>query len=188
MSNQEEDLSKLTLARLAKQQDRSLKALRELRRSVTREVRALPGRNVLEVVERLLDADCPGWFAFEIAHHHHGAMNALTAARLKRLGQDLASWGEVDAFGCYLLGPTWREGRVSDAALESWARSKDRWRRRAALVATVALNTRARGGNGKRAACRAQATGLSRFGLRCGKHTAGRECRQCGRGQDRRRL
>jgi 3-methyladenine DNA glycosylase AlkD len=75
-------------------------------------------------------------------------MSRLSAARLNRLGRGLSGWGEVDPFACYLLGPAWREGRVSDREVTVWATSKDRWKRRSALVATVALNCTARGGGG----------------------------------------
>jgi 3-methyladenine DNA glycosylase AlkD len=37
---------------------------------------------------------------------------------------------------------------VSDALIHKWARSPDRWWRRAALVSTVALNVRSHGGPG----------------------------------------
>jgi 3-methyladenine DNA glycosylase AlkD len=57
-------------------------------------------------------------------------------------------WGEVDAFGCIVAGPAWRLGRVPDAAIQGWAASPDRWWRRAALVSTVPLNLRSRGGTG----------------------------------------
>ena len=39
-------------------------------------------------------------------------------------------------------------GRITDAEVLEWARSGDRWWRRAALVSTVALNNTARGGSG----------------------------------------
>jgi 3-methyladenine DNA glycosylase AlkD len=54
----------------------------------------------------------------------------------------------VDLFGCTVAGQAWREGILSDATVLQWARSADRWRRRLALVATVPLNSRARGGTG----------------------------------------
>jgi 3-methyladenine DNA glycosylase AlkD len=54
----------------------------------------------------------------------------------------------VDAFACFISGPAWREGHVGDAVIRRWAKSKDRWWRRAALVSTVPLNVRARGGSG----------------------------------------
>jgi 3-methyladenine DNA glycosylase AlkD len=37
---------------------------------------------------------------------------------------------------------------VTDGKIRAWTRSRDRWRRRLALVATVPLNSRARGGSG----------------------------------------
>ncbi|HEY1305637.1 MAG TPA: DNA alkylation repair protein [Vicinamibacterales bacterium] len=60
----------------------------------------------------------------------------------------LSDWGSVDLFGVTIAGPAWREGRISDRHVMRWARSKDRWRRRLSLVATVPLNSRARGGAG----------------------------------------
>jgi 3-methyladenine DNA glycosylase AlkD len=60
----------------------------------------------------------------------------------------MADWGSVDAFGCSVSGPVWQRGRIPDAAVQRWAASPDRWWRRAALVSTVPLNLRSRGGTG----------------------------------------
>jgi nicotinamide riboside kinase len=137
------------LVRLATVGSRRVPSLRALRRELSRELRDVPGTQVLRLAENLIATGrCPRWFAYELAHHHAGAMARLSAAAVGRLGAGLAAWEEVDTFGSYLLGPAWREGRVSDAHLRAWARSEDRWRRRSALVATVALNVRARGGRG----------------------------------------
>jgi 3-methyladenine DNA glycosylase AlkD len=137
-------------AQLAGTRERTTPSLRRLRRLQSRELQQLPATTVLRLASELIDfqGGCPRWFAYELVHHHAGAMLRLSAAWLDRLGRALSSWGDVDAFGCYLLGPAWRTGCVSDACITRWARSKDRWRRRAALVATVALNTAARGGDG----------------------------------------
>ena len=59
-------------------------------------------------------------------------------------------WEATDTFGCYLAGPAWREAQVPDALIERWARSRDRWWRRAALVSTVPLNLPARGARAPR--------------------------------------
>jgi 3-methyladenine DNA glycosylase AlkD len=67
---------------------------------------------------------------------------------VERLGEGMADWGSVDAFGCTVSGPAWRRGRLPDAAVHRWAASPDRWWRRAALVSTVPLNLRSRGGTG----------------------------------------
>ncbi|HET8934651.1 MAG TPA: DNA alkylation repair protein [Polyangiales bacterium] len=136
------------VAQLKLQRAAGVSGLRTLRRVWSRHLRAAKGGEVLRLVQALIDAGVPRWFAYELAHHHRGARAQLTAARLRGLGRGLAAWDEVDPFAAYLLGPAWREGLVSDAELLRWARSKDLFKRRSALVATVALNNRARGGTG----------------------------------------
>jgi 3-methyladenine DNA glycosylase AlkD len=54
----------------------------------------------------------------------------------------------VDSFARTLSGPVWLAGLVPDELFHKWARSEDRWWRRAALVSTVALNVRSHGGQG----------------------------------------
>ncbi len=53
-------------------------------------------------------------------------------------------WGAVDVFGSLVSGPAWRENQVKDALIHGWARSRDRWWRRAALVSTARRNVAAR--------------------------------------------
>jgi 3-methyladenine DNA glycosylase AlkD len=54
----------------------------------------------------------------------------------------------VDCFACIVAGPVWREQQVADSLIQRWAHSEDRWWRRAAVVSTVPLNNKARGGCG----------------------------------------
>ena len=54
----------------------------------------------------------------------------------------------MDSFARTLAGPAWLNGQVPDELIYRWAGSEDRWWRRAALVSTVALNMRSRGGTG----------------------------------------
>ncbi len=86
--------------------------------------------------------------AYEILAYHQGALEGLTPNDVALLGRGMQSWGEVDSFACYVAGPAWREGNIPDRMVEGWARSPDRWWRRAALVSTVPLNNHARGGRG----------------------------------------
>jgi len=65
------------------------------------------------------------------------------------MSEGLSDWGSVDLFGVTILGQAWSEELVSDRKIHSWVRSPDRWKRRLALVATVPLNLKARGGTGK---------------------------------------
>lgn len=88
------------------------------------------------------------FLAYELVQFHKHALRSLTAKTLEELGNGIDSWGAVDSFACCLAGPVWRERQVSDVVIKRWARSTDRWWRRAALVSTVPLNLRARGGQG----------------------------------------
>lgn len=88
------------------------------------------------------------WMAYELIRFHAAAFRSLTDAELEELSQGIHSWGSVDSFARTLAGPAWLRGQASDELIYQWARSEDRWRRRAALVSTVALNMRSQGGKG----------------------------------------
>ena len=105
---------------------------------------------VLEIVARSLRAGEPDlrWVGYEIAHYHRPTLASLNLEKLERLGRGLDTWDSVDVFSLYLSGPAWRASRIGDEDVHGWARSEDRWWRRVALVSTVALNLKARGGAG----------------------------------------
>jgi len=63
------------------------------------------------------------------------------------MGALIEHWGTVDTLAS-IAGPAWREGVLSDKRILKWTRSKNRWWRRTALVCTVYLNVKARGGQG----------------------------------------
>ncbi len=67
---------------------------------------------------------------------------------IEALGAGNSSWDEVDGYGINILGAAWLLGRVADADIDRFANDSDLWRRRAALVATVVLNLKSRGGRG----------------------------------------
>jgi 3-methyladenine DNA glycosylase AlkD len=149
---------RLDVAALADEIDAALAALpavttpavRAVRRDFSRRLARADARDVVALAVLLLRR--PGlahrFTAYELVCHHPPALGSLDEMKLKRLGRGLDSWAAVDTFACYLAGPAWREGQVDDDVVRGWARSPDRWWRRAALVCTVALNTRARGGRG----------------------------------------
>ena len=80
--------------------------------------------------------------------NHPGAIAALTPALIRRLGRGLSDWASVDTFACDVAGPAWREGILPTREVQAWLHSRDRWQRRVAVVCTVALNVRSRGGRG----------------------------------------
>lgn len=88
------------------------------------------------------------FIAYELVQHHRATLASLDGPTLEKLGRGMDSWVAVDCFACYLAGPAWRERQIGESVVRRWARSEDRWWRRAALVATVPLNNKARGGKG----------------------------------------
>ena len=125
---------------------RDLASVRGVRRDCSRELRSASAEDVLALAEALVDTH--RWVAYELVYHHRGAPAALDVAVVERLGRGLDSWGATDTFGRYISGPAWQRRQLPDAAVLAWARSDDRWWRRAALVSTVPLNLRAAGGRG----------------------------------------
>ncbi len=114
-----------------------------------RHSRMLKGANpefVLDVARALLKEH--RWLAYELIAGHKAAFQSIGEAEVEEFGHGINSWGSVDSFARTLAGPAWLRGQVSDELIGRWAHSEDRWWRRAALVSTVALNMRSRGGKG----------------------------------------
>ena len=122
--------------------------MREIRREYSKRIASAPPENVISLASRLLGIGVPEFFVYELVQHHKRALQSLKAKSLEELGKGINSWVSVDTFACFLAGPAWRERQVSDLLIKRWARSKDRWWRRAAVVSTVPLNNKARGGSG----------------------------------------
>src|SRR5687767_10969085 len=125
-------------------------SIRNLRREFSKRLAQAEPHFILNLALSLLKL--PGFefrfIAYELVQHHRATLASVDAAALEKLGHGIDSWVAVDCFGCYLAGPAWRARQISDSVIRGWARSKDRWWRRAALVSTVALNNKARGGVG----------------------------------------
>jgi 3-methyladenine DNA glycosylase AlkD len=137
-------------ARVRRVKSAAIGEIRAVRRAVSRKLRQAEPSTVLALADRLVARDGPfdRFLAYEIITSHRPTLAALRASDLRRLGSRMDSWGDVDTFACYVAGPAWRERQVTDAEIARWARSKDRWWRRAGVVSTVALNSQARGGTG----------------------------------------
>ena len=124
-------------------------AIRNVRRRFSCQLAEAPAQFVVALALQLVRrAAVPRFVAYELILYHRQALRILKAKLLEDLGAGNNSWAEVDAFACYLSGPAWREGQVSDALIRRWATSRDRWWRRTAVASTVALNNKARGGRG----------------------------------------
>jgi 3-methyladenine DNA glycosylase AlkD len=139
--------------------------------AIVAEIRALPTRNtatmrdvrckhsnqlrqanlefMFEIANILITDFSLRWLAYELLANHPVSFQRIGMAELEELGQGIDSWWTVDAFARTLSGPIWLRGQVPDYLIERWACSKDRWWWRAALVSTVALNSRSHGGRGE---------------------------------------
>ncbi len=128
----------------------SVPDMRTIVRRVSAELRREDARDVLAVAQALVeDGTSEGrQVGYEVVARRLDAMRLLTPARVRRLGRGNDNWASVDGFATHLAGPAWRMGRLPDAEIRRWAASADRWWRRTALAATVALNVAARGGSG----------------------------------------
>jgi 3-methyladenine DNA glycosylase AlkD len=143
-------LEKEIRARLQTMDRLTTAVLRAVRREFSRRLTKAAPEQVVGLALQLLKQ--PGishrFVAYELICHHRAARRSLRARELTQLGQGIDSWAAVDCFACYLAGPAWRERQVPDSLIHAWARSPDRWWRRAALVCAVPLNNKARGGTG----------------------------------------
>lgn len=126
------------------------KDIRSIVRSCCKQLREVSAKDVLEfalalIAENTLEGrQC----AYEIIAGHKAAVEALGSRKLEALMKGVDNWASTDSFACTLSGAAWREGRLHDRDVERWSRSKDPWIRRVALVSTVPLNMKSRGGSG----------------------------------------
>jgi 3-methyladenine DNA glycosylase AlkD len=124
--------------------DANTAALRAIRREISNDIKDATPDTVLQAAALLLQerTDRIRFVVYELVSCHKQAFASLDTTVLLKLGKGLNSWSSVDCFALYLCGPVWLKGRIPDRAIITWAESKDRWWRRAALVSTVALSRR----------------------------------------------
>ena len=116
--------------------------VRGVRRKYSSQLRELSGDAMLVLATKLArTGNVLARFAgYELVRFHPAAFALLDANVVIALGEGMDSWDAVDAFGSIISGPAWKRDQIRDALVISWARAKDRWWRRAALVSTVTLN------------------------------------------------
>jgi len=124
--------------------------LRPIVRDWTRRLRRAPPQQVLTLALALAQGESfeGRIVGYMVLAKHKAALASVGLPELEALARGMDNWAAVDSFALLLAGVAWREGRIDDATVHSWARSQDRWWRRAAVVSTVPLNLKARGGRG----------------------------------------
>lgn len=86
--------------------------------------------------------------AFELLWMNKTALRLIKLNDLQELGKNMDNWATTDTFSVMLSGWAWRENQITDSDVLNWLKSENRWWRRAAVVSTVPLNLRSRGGRG----------------------------------------
>jgi 3-methyladenine DNA glycosylase AlkD len=124
--------------------------LRSLAREMAQQLRGAGDAEVLAVVDGLvhggtMEGRLLGYLLLE---RHRQVACELGPRAVEALGRGNDSWVTVDTFGSCVSGPAWLRGRLDDATVLRWARSRDLWWRRCALATTVPLNQKSKGGTG----------------------------------------
>jgi 3-methyladenine DNA glycosylase AlkD len=144
-----ETIAKEIRSRINALSEAATEDLRRIRKEFSKRIAALGGDEVIALGKPLIRKyHVPHFVAYELIQHHRAAAKTLNTNVLDDFAKDLNSWWTVDAFACYLSGVAWRERQVGDKFIHGWARSANVWIRRAAVVSTVPLNNKARGGSG----------------------------------------
>lgn len=86
--------------------------------------------------------------AFELIGRDKKLLNQLQFEDLADLGQHLDNWASVDHYSVGIHGVLWGKGVVQDRDIDRLLLSENHWERRVAVVSTVALNLKSRGGTG----------------------------------------
>ena len=124
--------------------------IRRVLREPKKSLKAASSADVIAHAQALVDTGVmeARQVAHELIETHPTALGEITRAEIERLGIGIDNWASTDSFATSVSGRAWRLGRLTDATIRKWARSKDRWWRRAAVVSTVPLNLASRGGKG----------------------------------------
>jgi 3-methyladenine DNA glycosylase AlkD len=121
-------------------------ALKEL----CKQTKPLNNQEKLDLIKELIDKDIfeLQQIAFEYLQTEKNLYKALTEDFIESIEKNLDNWLSVDYFGAIVVGCAWRENLISIEKVKSYLNSNDFWIRRIAIVATVSLNQKARGGYG----------------------------------------
>lgn len=107
-------------------------------------------REKIELVIGLMDTnifECQ-YIAYSLIGNNKKMLKELTESEIDRMASNLDNWVSVDCYGVYIIGNSLRENIISMDKVKSFLASDNFWIRRVAVVSTVSLNQKARGGTG----------------------------------------
>jgi 3-methyladenine DNA glycosylase AlkD len=119
-------------------------------RELNQQSKTFTSREKIELAKLLVNTgifECQQ-MAYEYLGKDKKALPELSEKDIDDLGQNLDNWVSVDYYAGLIVGYGWRTGILSIARIKSYLQSDDHWIRRIAVVSTVALNQKARGGTG----------------------------------------
>ena len=86
--------------------------------------------------------------AYELLWKNKSVLKTLTHEQIIQLAGTQDNWASTDSYSTMIAGWHWREGTLPNSQILKWLKSEDRWMRRIAVVCTVPLNLKAKGGAG----------------------------------------
>ncbi len=115
-----------------------------------KEVKSWPPEKLIDFSKELVDTGIleVNHLGFELLWENKSALNLLKLEDLEYLGKNMDNWASTDTFSIMLTGYAWRNNQISNEDIFNWLKSENRWWRRAAIVSTVTLNLKSRGGTG----------------------------------------
>lgn len=124
--------------------------MKEIIRKWLPEIKTLSDKEWIDLAKQLVDTrifEC-NQLAFELLWKNKNALALITGEDIECLGKNIDNWATVDTLAVMVSGWAWRENQISDEVLLGWLHSENRWWRRLALVSTIPLNLKSRGGKG----------------------------------------
>lgn len=86
--------------------------------------------------------------AYELLDKDYKTLTLLDDISINALGKNMDNWVMVDYYAALIVGYAWRVEIITIDKVMAFLKSDNFWIRRIALVATVSLNQKARGGTG----------------------------------------
>jgi len=124
--------------------------LKGVLKEVKIQVKGWEPESKINLCRRLIETDifeCQQ-LAFELLGRDKKALATMTSDDIEAFGKNLDNWISVDYYAVFIVGYAWRTGKIGIEWVKEFLKSDNIWIKRIAIVATVALNQKARGGTG----------------------------------------
>lgn len=86
--------------------------------------------------------------AYLLLWKNKDALRLIKLKDIEELAQNIDNWVTVDTLSVMVAGWAWRENQITNKDVLNWLKSENLWWRRTAVVSTVPLNLKSRGGTG----------------------------------------